>query len=126
MQYRRQHSAGFFRLDAFQTQCAGAVSEYHRDVSAAGGDVQAGAVDFSTDKKNPVVKAASDKGICGGDTVNKSGALLADIQSRRGLQPQFVLKQTARTRKVDIRAERGKDNQIDIIRFPPRPFKGDF
>ena len=84
MQYRRQHPAGPFRFDSFQAQCTGTISENHSNVSAAGGNVQASAVDFCTDKENPVVKAASDKGVCSGETVNKPGALLPDIQGRRG------------------------------------------
>ena len=79
---RCQYSHGFIGFNALQAYSPGTITENHRDISAVCGNIQPATVNFGAHQQNSVGQTAANIGIGSGHAIQKSGALLPDIQCR--------------------------------------------
>ena len=82
-------------------------------------------MDFPAHQENPIVKTAADVCVSRYKPVEKSGALLSDVQGRRVAKTQLMLKKAPGTGKKRIRTQGRENNDVDIFRLPLGFFKSD-
>ena len=81
-------------------------------------------MDLCTHNENPLVHTDPDKGVSYSEAVNEPTALVSDIQTADFGKAHFPLQIAAIPRHVVVRAQGGKDDEIQILGLHPGILQG--
>ena len=124
MKDRCQNTRFFVCLLGLDADGTGTIGENNGCIAILGGQLQKPALGFGSNHQDFPGLAASDIGVTQLQSMQKAGALLADIKCRDSFSPQFMLQKDTGTRYISIRGHGGEYNQIKIGGLPTGPLKG--
>ena len=113
-----------FVLRGLEHHGAGAVAEDHAHVPAARGEVQTEGVLLAADHKDVPVHPAPDELVGHAQGVDEAAALVADVQRTDLAHLHGPLQEHAASREVVVGAQRGEDDEVDLLRRGARPLDG--
>src|SRR4030095_14148712 len=102
------------------------IAEYHRNISASCAKVYPKRMFFATNNKYVLVHAGLNKLITNADCIQKTAALITNIKCANLFHLHRPLKEYTTSGKIIVRAKRGKNDEINILRSNTCPLYCNF